>query len=164
VNENKTIILIVDEAQKLSDRSLEILRVLLNYETNQFKLLQLILLGQIELHSKILDIPNFFDRISFKFSLNPLNLSETQEMIEFRIRQAGYKANMQLFLDEAIKEVYQYSKGYPRQITMLCHKAIKQLVMKNKFVVDAALVKELIDEEVRSGWHRKETLLQRNSY
>jgi len=85
-------------------------------------------------------------------------------MIEFRIRQAGYKANMHLFLDDALKEIYQYSRGYPRQITMLCHRALKNLVLKNKFVVDAALIREMIDDEIKSGWHRKDLLLQRNNY
>lgn len=152
VTENKTVTLIIDEAQKLNESTLEILRVLLNYETNEFKLLQLVLLGQLELHAKIMNIPNFLDRISFKYTLNPLNLIETKEMVEFRIRQAGYKANMQLFSDDAIKEIYQYSKGYPRRITMLCHKALKNLILRNKFVVDGDLIKELIEEEVRSGW------------
>jgi len=164
VTENKTVTLIIDEAQKLNDSSLEVLRVLLNYETNEFKLLQLVLLGQLELHSKIMDIANFFDRISFKYTLNPLGFDEVREMIEFRIRQAGYKASMHLFLDDALKEIYQYSRGYPRQITMLCHRALKNLVLKNKFVVDASLIREMIDDEIKSGWHRKDLLLQRNNY
>ncbi|MCM8797135.1 MAG: AAA family ATPase [Candidatus Omnitrophica bacterium] len=164
VSENKTVTLIIDEAQKLNEGSLEILRVLLNYETNEFKLLQLVLLGQLELHSKIMNIPNFFDRISFKYTLNPLDFDETKEMIEFRMKQAGYTANMHLFLDDALKEIYQYSRGYPRRITMLCHKAIKNLVLKNRFVVNADMVKELIDEEIKSGWLRRDLLLQKNSY
>ncbi|MCM8781113.1 MAG: AAA family ATPase [Candidatus Omnitrophica bacterium] len=164
VNEDKAIVLIIDEAQKLNSASLELLRVLLNYETNEFKLLQLILLGQLELHSKIMNIPNFLDRISFKYTLNPLDFEETKEMIEFRIRQAGYKANMHLFLDEAIEQIYQYSRGYPRKITMLCHRALKDLVMKNKYVVDANSVRELIEEEIKSGWHRKDLLLQKNNF
>lgn len=164
VSEAKTVTLIIDEAQKLNETSLEVLRILLNYETNEFKLLQLVLLGQLELYTKIMNIPNFFDRISFKYTLNPLDYNETKDMIAFRIRQAGYKANMQLFLDDAIREIYQYSRGYPRQITMLCHRALKFLVLKNKFVVDAAFIRELIDEEIKSGWHRKDPLLQKNSY
>jgi general secretion pathway protein A len=160
VNENKTVVLIVDESQKLSESSLEILRVLLNYETNEFKLLQLILLGQLELHSKIMNIANFFDRISFKYTLNPLDFEEGKEMIEFRIRQAGYKANIHLFLDDALKEIYQYSRGYPRQITMLCHRALKSLVLKNKFVVDRELMRELIDEEIKLGWTNKSSFLE----
>jgi general secretion pathway protein A len=162
VTENKTVALIVDEAQKLSEGSLELLRVLLNYETNEFKLLQLILLGQLELYSKIVNIPNFFDRISFKYTLNPLDYTETKEMIAFRIKQAGYRANMAIFLEDALKEIYEYSRGYPRQITMLCHKALKNLVLKNKFVVDAEIVSELIEEEIKAGWQRKNNLLQNN--
>jgi general secretion pathway protein A len=164
VTENKTVTLIIDEAQKLNDASLEVLRVLLNYETNEFKLIQLVLLGQLELHAKITDIANFFDRISFKYTLNPLDFDETREMIEFRLKQAGYSANMHLFLDDAIKEIHQYSHGYPRRITMLCHRALKTLVLKNKFVIDAALIQEMINEEIKSGWHRKDLLLQKNSY
>ncbi len=153
VEENKTIVLIIDEAQKLNELTLECLRVLLNYETNEYKLLQLVLLGQMELHSKILSIPNFIDRISFKYTLNPLDEREMRQMIEFRIRQAGYKAKMNLFLDSAITAIYHHTRGYPRRVNMLCHKALKSLVMKNKFVVDETLVKELIDEEIHQGLH-----------
>ncbi len=152
VTENFTVVLIVDEAQKLSESSLENLRVLLNYETNEFKLLQLVLLGQLELHSKIIGIPNFFDRISFKYTLNPLDLDEVKEMINFRIRQAGYKANMPLFLDDAIREIYDYTRGYPRKITMVCHKALKALIMNNKMAVDQQMIREIISVEVKHGW------------
>jgi len=160
VTEGKTVALIIDEAQKLNEGTLENLRLLLNYETNEFKLLQLILLGQLELHTKIINIANFFDRISFKYTLNPLDLNETREMIEFRIRKAGYRASINLFLDEAIKGIYHHSRGYPRQITMLCHKALKELVLKNKFVIDEQLVTEIIQSEIQSGWHHKNLLAQ----
>ena len=163
VTENKTVALIIDEAQKLNESSLEVLRILLNYETNEYKLLQLVLLGQLELYSKIMNIANFFDRISFRYTLNPLDLNETKEMIEFRIRQAGYKASMHIFLDDAIKEIYRYSRGYPRQITMLCHRALKNLVLKNKFVVDVSIIREIIEEDIKSGWNRKATLVQKDS-
>ncbi|MBU0634416.1 MAG: AAA family ATPase [Candidatus Omnitrophica bacterium] len=153
VEENRTVILIIDEAQKLNEMTLECLRVLLNYETNEFKLLQLVLLGQMELYPKIMNITNFMDRISFKFTLNPLNEEETKQLIEFRVKQAGYNSNMHLFLEEATKEIYRYSRGYPRRINMLCHKALKALVMKNKFVVDYGLIKEMIDQEMRHGLH-----------
>lgn len=155
VNENMTIVLIIDEAQKLSESSLETLRVLLNYETNEFKLLQLVLLGQLELYSKIININNFCDRISFKYTLNPLDAAETKELIEFRIRQAGYKAHMQLFLDEAIEEIFKYSGGYPRKITMLCHKALKSLIMKNKLAIDREIIREIINDEIKHGWGKE---------
>ncbi|MBI4845185.1 MAG: AAA family ATPase [Candidatus Omnitrophica bacterium] len=161
VENNKTIVLIIDEAQKLNEMTLECLRVLLNYETNEFKLLQLVLLGQMELHSKIMNIPNFIDRISFKYTLNPLDENEMRQMIEFRIQQAGYKSNMHIFLDEAIRQIYQHTRGYPRRVNMLCHKALKKLVMKNKFVIDEGLIKEIIDEDIKQGlqWVRQPSVV-----
>lgn len=149
---NKTVVLIVDEAQKLTDASIEMLRVILNYETNDTKLLQLVLLGQLELHSKIMKIPNFMDRISFKYTLNPLNLNEAREMIHFRIKQAKYCSAAPLFQDDAIELIHEISQGYPRKITMLCHRSLKQLVMKRKWVVDEEVVREIISEDVRAGW------------
>ena len=85
-------------------------------------------------------------------------------MIEFRIKQAGYRSNMPLFLDEAIKEIYRYTRGYPRQITMICYKVIKALVMSKHLIADARLVEDIIQDEVRAGWQRKDLLLQRESY
>lgn len=153
VEEGKTIVLIIDEAQKLNDLTLECLRVLLNYETNEYKLLQLILLGQMELHSKLVAIPNVIDRISFKYALNPLEYGEMKQMINFRISQAGYRANMHLFLEPALKLIHSHTRGYPRRVTMLCHKALKLVVMHNKFVVDEQMIRELIQEEIQHGLH-----------
>ena len=109
-------------------------------------------------------MPNFFDRISFKYTLNPLDLDETRELIEFRVRQAGYRERVSLVLEDAIYEIYQYTKGYPRQITMLCHKALKEMVLRNKIMLDAGIVRELIQKEVEKGWHRRDLLLQKASY
>lgn len=164
VMDNKTVILIVDEAQKLNDLSLEVLRMFLNYETNTFKLLQLVLLGQLELQPRITAIPNFYDRVSFKTKLEPLGYDEMKEMILFRIMQAGYQAPMDLFLEEAVRMIYDYTHGYPRQVTLLCHRALKELLLKNKFVVDGKIVEDIIEEETQSGWQKTSHLLQRSSF
>lgn len=164
VVEQKTVILIIDEAQKLEPMSMEVLRLLLNYETNQFKLLQLVLLGQTELLGAIQRIPNFMDRVGFKTRLVPLDYEETKEMIFFRIEQAGYRARMDLFLEDALKEIYQFTQGYPRQVTMFCHKALKTMLMKNKPAVDRELVHGIIQEEAQFGWQRTNQLLQNSSF
>lgn len=153
VEERQTVILIVDEAQKIDVDTLETLRVLLNFETNEYKLLQLVLLGQVELYPKIMSMPNFLDRISFKYTLNPLGAAETRELINFRIKAAGYNSRMELFLDEAVTEVYNYTRGYPRKITKLCHQVLKELILQNKHAVDRVLVRDVIqkDEQFRVG-------------
>lgn len=152
VAEHQNVVLIIDEAQKLSGETIEMLRVLLNYETNENKLLQLILFGQLELYSKLKDIPNFMDRISFKYTLNPLGLKETKEMIRFRIAQAGYRHAAAIFRDDALGLIHEFSRGYPRKITSLCHRALKNLVMQQKWTVDGASIQEIIDEDVHLGW------------
>jgi type II secretory pathway predicted ATPase ExeA len=152
---NKIVTLIVDEAQKLSFDTLEALRVLLNYETNTFKLIQIILLGQLELHSKLQQIDNFYDRIDFKFTLNPLGIDETKSMILYRIAQAGYKGRQQLFSDEAIEEVHNYAKGYPRVIIRVCHSCLRKLIVnKTTTVVDRNLVLSVIKEDSAYRWQK----------
>ena len=87
------------------------------------------------------------DRISFKYTLNPLDVNETRELINFRIKKAGYNSHMQLFLEEAISEIYNYTRGYPRKITKLCHQILKELILQNKHAVDRMLVRDVIEKE-----------------
>ncbi|MBI3011178.1 MAG: AAA family ATPase [Candidatus Omnitrophica bacterium] len=152
IEERQTVVLIVDEAHKLNALSLEALRVLLNYETNEVKLLQLVLLGQMELLSTLQGLPNLVDRISLKCTLEPLSLSETREMIQFRLQEAGYRSHAPLFSEEAIAEIYEYTDGYPRRIAMVCHTALRQLVMRHGRSVDRGMIEELIQREIETGW------------
>lgn len=144
VEENKTIVILIDEGQKLSAENLEVLRTLLNYETNEYKLLQLVILAQVELLPRLRRIRNFMDRISLKYTINPLDEEEAGKLIQFRLKQAGYNSLNSLFTDEAIRLIHQYSLGYPRKIAMLCHDALEMLVMKDKEVVDGEIIKGLI--------------------
>ncbi|MCM8789416.1 MAG: AAA family ATPase [Candidatus Omnitrophica bacterium] len=148
IDEKKTVVLVIDEAQKLDTYALEVLRVLLNYETNEYKLLQLVLFAQMELMPLIKGIKNFYDRIVLKYVINPLDEQETKEMIEFRLRQAGFNSELRLFTDEAVSEIYHYSQGYPRRINWLCHNALRSLLAEDKTVVDLALVRDIIARSV----------------
>jgi general secretion pathway protein A len=153
VNENKTMVLIIDEAQKLSERSLELLRTFLNYETEEGKLLQIVLLGQMELHHKLLNIPNLIDRVSSRDIIQPLTPAETYQVIEFRLRQAGCLNPTDLFSTKAIEHIHQYTHGYPRRITLLCHLALKNIAENNKTLVDEAVIKKIVDRETKEGWN-----------
>jgi general secretion pathway protein A len=149
VEENKTIILLIDEGQKLSHSFLEILRTLLNYETNEFKLLQLIVLAQMELLPRIKRIKNFYDRITLKYIINPLDEVETDEMIRFRLLQAGLESNRVLFTEDATRLIHEHTQGYPRRISILSHNALENIVMKDRKIVDASVVKEILSKEVQ---------------
>jgi general secretion pathway protein A len=143
VDENKTVVLLIDEGQKLSASFLEILRIFLNYETNEYKLLQLVIVSQMELLPKIKKIKNFYDRIGLKYIINPLDEKETKEMILFRLKAAGAVDPDKLFTDGAIRLIFGYSEGYPRKTSMLCHDAMEFLVMNGKSVVDESVIREV---------------------
>lgn len=145
VEENRTIVLIIDEGQKITLENLELLRTLLNYETNEYKLLQLILMSQIELIPRLKRVRNFIDRACFKYTINPLDERETQELIEFRLRQAGYAAKRSLFTDGAIKLIYEYTMGYPRKIAMLCHDALEETAMQEKTLIEAGDIENIMN-------------------
>jgi len=147
VEEDQTVVLLIDEAQRLSPSSLELLRALLNYETNEYKLLQLILMGQMELLPRVRGMKNFWDRISLRYVINPLDEADTQAMIAFRLRQAGNGSCKNLFTMEAIQGIYHHAQGYPRRITTLCHDALEQLVILGKGYVDEAIIHRLIKQE-----------------
>ncbi len=148
VVEGKTIILLIDEAQKITLENLEVLRMLLNYETNEYKLLQLVIMAQSELLPRISRIHNFMDRVVLKYTINPLDESETKRLIEFRLKQAGYRSGKNLFSDDAVRLIHQHTQGYPRRVAMLCHDAIEALVMKERKMVEPDIIKELTMSEV----------------
>lgn len=143
--QGKIPVLIVDEGQELEPFALEVLRVLLNYETNDSKLLQLVLFGQLELVPRVEKMPNFQDRIAFRYVLRPLTAEETREMIKFRLQIAGYNSNTPLFTDDAIEKVHSVTQGYPRKIIMLCHDALETLLIREKKQVDKQFLDELLE-------------------
>jgi type II secretory pathway predicted ATPase ExeA len=147
VEEEKTVVLLIDEAQILPDFVLEILRILLNYETNKYKILQLVLVGQLELLPRIRQMTNFWDRIGLKCMLRPLSAEEAASLIDFRLRHAGYGGSKPLFSDEAVQLICRHTNGYPRRMSILCHHCLEQLVMDDQRFVDAALVRKLIDSD-----------------
>jgi len=147
VEEKKTITLLIDEGQKLSLNQLEVLRTLLNYETNEFKMLQLVIMAQTELLPKINSIQNFMDRISFKYKILPFTEEETGHMINFRLKQAGYRADTDLFTNEAIKIIYEQTKGYPRKIALIGHQVMEYLIVENYEKVTSELLERVIARE-----------------
>ena len=149
VEGNKTIVILIDESQKLNSSSLEALRSLLNYETNEFKILQVILMGQMELLPRISGIKNLWDRISLKYVINPLEESEVRDMIDFRLKEAGYVSRYPVFTDNSIRAIFNYTQGYPRKIAMLCHDALEYLVMYKREMIDKEIIEDLIRNDVQ---------------
>jgi general secretion pathway protein A len=138
VDEKKTVVLIIDEGQKIPYFSREILREFLNYETNENKLLQIIIFAQNEFSQILKSHANFADRVNQIYFLKPLNFSQTKALIHFRISRAGRPAEMPaLFTPLGLWAIYRATNGYPRRIITLCHQILLTLIIQNK---------------VRAGW------------
>jgi general secretion pathway protein A len=142
VEDQKTVVLIIDEGQKIPVYGLEILREFLNYETNEYKLLQIVIFAQREFEPKIKALPNFADRINLYHRLEPLSFSETRDLIHFRLHQASDTPNVpNMFTYPALYAIYQASGGYPRKIINLCHLCTLALIVENRTKCDFFLVR-----------------------
>jgi len=121
----RTAVLIVDEAQGLSTEVLESIRLLLNLETAQEKLLQIVLSGQPELNEKLNrpELRQLRQRITLRSWTRPLTLDETHTYIEHRLHIAGAGREF-IFLPEAVNAAYEYSRGVPRVLNLLCENAL----------------------------------------
>jgi general secretion pathway protein A len=125
VNHGNDVVLVIDEAQALSDELLEQVRLLSNLETDRQKLMQIVLMGQPELRDKLLqpELRQLRQRITVRYHLQPLDLNETAGYVNHRLKLAG--ANGRPRFDEgAIRLVYKYSQGVPRLINTVCDKTL----------------------------------------
>ena len=97
--EDKVCVVFIDEAQRLPGRQLELVRTLLNFETDETKLIQVVLSAQLELRTKLMDASKkaLRSRIFAPSMLAPLSLNETEEMVNFRCKQAGVRNTFTLF-------------------------------------------------------------------
>jgi general secretion pathway protein A len=120
-------VLVVDEAQNLSPRVLEVVRLLTNLETSRHKLLRIILVGQPELLQMLArkELRQVDQRITARYHLSPLNLLETRAYITHRLAVAGVRED--LFTPFALRLVYYFSQGVPRLINTICERALLAL-------------------------------------
>ncbi len=134
-------VLIIDEAQTIrSADTLEELRLLLNLQTSTAFLLTVILMGQKELETHIAQCPPLHQRLAFRFRLGPLPGADTVNYIRHRLKVAG--ARRMLFTNEALKAIFQRTRGIPRQINNLCDRALLAACMARKPHVDSAAIEE----------------------
>lgn len=157
VDDKKTVVLIIDEGQKLPDFCLEILREFLNYETNDQKLLQIVLFAQKEFQESIGEHQNFADRINLYHILGPLSFRETRSMIKYRVELASDGEKRPSFFSYwALRVIYKASGGYPRKIINLCHRVMLTLIIKNRSRVSRSVARFCVKEvfpETTKKWH-----------
>ena len=146
--QGRHVLLIVDEAQNLSDAALEDIRMLSNLQTDDRILLQIMLVGQPELKNR-LNMPAFrqlAQRIAVNYHITPMDEVQTRHYIGYRIGKAGGEPD--LFTPEAINLIYTHSGGIPRSINLMCDTALVYGFADNLEHIDAAVVEKVVKDKV----------------
>jgi general secretion pathway protein A len=136
--------LLLDEAQQLSDEMLEELRLLSNFETDEDKLIQIVLMGQPELEERLNrpELRQLKQRVTLRCRLAPLNGQDIHQYIDFRLRTAGYQGG-ELFDQKAIEKIAAYSMGIPRLINVICDNALLTAYATAKDKVSGEIIEEV---------------------
>lgn len=138
-------ILAIDEAHVIGNReTLDELRMLLNFQSEDEFLITMILLGQPPLLKNISELQPLKERISIKFNLEPLDIQDTLRYIIYRLKSAG--ASRGIFTREAIQVLYDYSGGIPLRINNVCDRCLLVGLMQNARVVNSQVVKDAIED------------------
>lgn len=142
----KRTVVLIDEAQNLSFDVLEQIRLLTNLETNEAKLLQIILVGQPELNALLQrrNLRQLAQRITARYHLRPLSLQETVAYIRHRIAVSG--GNRQVFSTAAAAKIYRLSGGIPRLINLICDRALLGAFSLGKTDAGCAIVRRAAAE------------------
>ncbi|MGX7654225.1 ExeA family protein [Shewanella putrefaciens] len=160
----QAIVLVLDEAQALPDDSLEALRLFTNLETESRKLLQVVLFGQPELDERLKrqEFRQLRQRITFSYNLRPLTWDETDAYIRYRLAIAGRQGEA-LFTPKLTRKIANASRGIPRLINILAHKALLLSFGEGVTRVKASHVRDAIldteDASKNSFWSRSMALV-----
>lgn len=143
---NKKVLLIIDEAQRLTSDLLEEIRLLSNIEKDYTKLLNIFFVGQNEFNDIILKQKNrpLRQRITINYNIDPLEQHEVMEYINFRLGVAG--CDEPLFTGDAVREVFAFSEGYPRLINIVCDHALLTGFVQGVARITGSIVSECAEE------------------
>jgi general secretion pathway protein A len=140
---DKKVLLIIDEAQKLSTELLEEIRMLSEIEKENTKLLNIFFVGQNEF-AETLKVSTLRQRIAITHQIDPLTESETAEYIKYRLKVAG--TEKEIFTGKAIRGIYAFSRGNPRLINIICDHALLTGYVRGLKTINPAIIKECAQE------------------
>ena len=144
--DKKKVLLIIDEAQLLTQEMLEEIRLLSNIEKTDAKLINIFFIGQNEFNEILNRNQNraVRQRLTLNYNIDPLTPDETGEYIRHRLNIAG--ATYPIFHEEAIQDIFLYSGGFPRRINVICDHCLLSGYVKEKKTIDGPIVKECAKE------------------
>jgi general secretion pathway protein A len=147
LKKDRTVLLIIDEAQNLSPEMLEEVRLLSNLETPNSKLIQILLVGQPEL-SEMLDrdaLRQLRQRIVLRHELKPFSADEAEFYVEERLRLAGYTGKG-IFKRSALRELFAFTGGVPRLVNAVCDGALLTCYGRDQATIDGEIIREVAND------------------
>ncbi len=158
--EKRRVLLIIDEAQNLSDEVLEEIRMLSNLQTDEEMLLQIMIVGQPDLRDKIQSpgLEQFAQRISVSYHLSAMTLDETAAYIAHRLDKAG--GSPDLFPMDVIEMIFKASGGIPRTINLLCDAALVYGYADDTKKITPDILTQVIEDKSGMGVFTKQKLKQ----
>ena len=160
------VVIMLDEAQNLTTKAIEGLRLVSNLESEEKKLIQIVISGQSELDKKLAETEHrqFKQRISLKRALTPLTQDQAQQYLQHRLAVARY-SGPPIFATKALKLLYEYSGGVPRLINSICENALVSAYALGKKTVEPSVIEEIAKDlslskiagngHKRGGWFQR---------
>lgn len=149
--EGNNIVVVIDEAQHLTVKQLEQVRLLSNLETEKDKLLQIILVGQPELYDKLQlpELRQLRQRVAVHFHVQPLGKDDVRQYIHHRLSRAVIDPDLSKkveFTDQAIDSIFHLTQGSPRTINILCDRALLAGYVADTYSIDDEIIKNCAKE------------------
>ncbi len=141
---DKNLVLLVDEAQQMTPQMMEVVRIFLNFESDNAKFLQVVLLGQNELASILDKMPAIKSRVAMFGALSSLTKDDMEAMIDFRWKAAGGAQHP--FTPDALTALYELSRGLPREINKMCNESLIRAFVRDKREVAVDMVRDAARE------------------
>ena len=142
LEDGKPVVLFIDEAQSLNSKVFPVIRDLINLQTRERILLQIVLAGQLNLERKLKGFPALRSRIASAATLRPFTHEECDGMLLYRFERAGASDPFRIMTARANRAVFEFSQGVPRDIIAIADAAMKEAYLRNAYVIDAEHVQQ----------------------
>ncbi|MBN2712881.1 MAG: AAA family ATPase [Planctomycetes bacterium] len=151
VRMRRQMVIVIDEAQKLSPETLVELKNLMNFNVGHRFCVSIILAGQPELGALVRSLPQIEQRVGVRYHLKAMNEEEVGDYVDARMHAAGYRGEYSVFTDEAKRLMYTEAGGIPREVNRLCRLSLDHSFCMRSEAVESEVVRMLVNDMMRQS-------------
>jgi general secretion pathway protein A len=145
IEEGQTIALILDDGDRISTNGMGVLADLMNFRFGEIRLLHLVLFGRLELLERIHRRRAFDTCRNLQYVINTLDLDGLRDVVHHRLKVAGCEAGHTLFDERALREIWSFSRGNPREAIRMCRRSLESLAFRAGRIVGPETVRSVVD-------------------